>query len=140
MSAKEKWTEEKALDLLRELKEWMFETEDIFDRDGNKIGVRDKGNVLWKDFLYRKGLYDMIIYHLKEKFTSFEKELEEVKAIQEHRLQMLGLNGSSNVQMAKFILTNRHGWKERVENENKNTNVIWNETKTYSQDTNDSNK
>jgi hypothetical protein len=134
MSSKEKWTEEKALALLQELKDWMFETEDILDRDGNKIGERDKGNVLWKDFLYRKGLYDMIIYHLREKFSTFERELEDVKAIQEHRLQVLGLYGVTNPNMTKFVLQNKHGWKEKVENENKNTNVTWNETKTYLED------
>ena len=53
-----KWTEEIVHGILDELEEWLWEEEPIYDKDGKVIGMKDKGNCFYKDFLYKKRFYD----------------------------------------------------------------------------------
>ena len=55
--------------------------------------------------------------------------MSQLEDIQEHKLQLLALNGTQKENMTKFVLTNRYNWKEKVETDNTNsTNIIWNES------------
>ncbi|MDO4729121.1 MAG: hypothetical protein Q4B43_08980 [Bacteroidota bacterium] len=103
----EKWTEEKALQLGNELINWLKEK----DKDGN-----DKGNVFFEEFLViEKDLYPELIKYLGDKFTSFFKLIEQAKKIQEIKLMKLGVLNNLNASITKFVLINKHDWKDKHE-------------------------
>jgi hypothetical protein len=99
----EKWTEDVALQLGRDLIDWQKEKD---------------GNIFFEDFLIiQKDLYPQLISYLSEKFTSFSKLIERARKIQEIKLKRLGTADVLNATMTKFVLTNDHGWKDKTENE-----------------------
>ena len=63
-----------------------------------------------------------MIHYLSNKFTSFLKLIEKAKKIQELKLQKYGVGDRLNATMTKFVLTNIHGWKDKIETENTNIN------------------
>ena len=102
---KEKWTENKAIQLGIEMIEWFNEV----DKDGN-----DVGNILFEEFLIiKKNLYPELISYLAKKFTSFLKLLCKAKKIQEIKIAKYGLADRLNSNMAKFILSANHGYTEK---------------------------
>jgi hypothetical protein len=106
----EKWTEQKALDLGKELINWLKAK----DAEGE-----DKGNIFYQEFLIiEKDLYEELISYLCGKFSSFLKLIEKANKIQELKLQKYGVGDRLNSTMTKFVLTNKHGWSERNENKN----------------------
>lgn len=114
---KEKWTEENALALGREMIEWLNEIDDN--------GV-DVGNILFEEFLViKKGLYAEVISFLKEKFSSFLKLYKIAKKTQEIKLTKYGLNDKVNVNMAKFILAATHKLSEKSPEEEKPQEIIF---------------
>src|SRR5690554_3341961 len=103
----EKWTEERALALADELIEWLKEK----DEDGN-----DKGNMFYEEFLViEKDLYPDLIRYLTNKFSSFFERIKTAEKIQELKLQKYGVGDRLNASMTKFVLTNKHGWREKSE-------------------------
>ena len=109
----EKWTEEKALALGKELIDWLKAKDD----EGE-----DKGNIFFQEFLIiEKDLYEQLISYLCNKFSSFLKLIEKAEKIQELKLQKYGVGDRLNATMTKFVLTNKHGWADRQENNNKHT-------------------
>lgn len=103
----EKWTEQKALALADELIAWLKEKDD----KGN-----DKGNMFYEEFLIiEKDLYLDVIRYLKSKFTSFSERIKQAEKIQEIKLQKYGVGDRLNASMTKFVLTNKHGWREKSE-------------------------
>jgi len=111
----EKWTEEKALQLGHELIEWL--------KAKNEEG-EDKGNIFFQEFLIiEKDLYEELIAYLSKKFTSFLKLLKKAEKIQELKLQKYGVGDRLNATMTKFVLTNKHGWKEKKEESVTNFNI-----------------
>lgn len=103
----EKWTEKKALELGNELISWLKEK----DEYGN-----DKGNIFFEEFLIiEKDLYPELIAYLRNKFLSFFKLLEKANKIQELKLQKYGTADCLNATMTKFVLINKHNWKEKHE-------------------------
>lgn len=104
----EKWTEEKALQLGNELIEWLKAKDDKGE---------DKGNIFFQEFLImEKDLYDELIGYLCKKFTSFLRLIEKARSIQELKLQKYGVGDRLNATMTKFVLTNKHGWTDKVDN------------------------
>jgi len=104
---KEKWSEEKALNVGRELIIWLKTDENIF----------------FEEFLYIKNdYYSELIAYLGNKFTSFLKLIEKAKKIQEIKLKKFGCFDKLNASMTKFTLINNHNWKDKSEIEH-NANI-----------------
>lgn len=103
----EKWTEERALQLGNDLINWLKAK----DEDGN-----DKGNIFFEEFLtMEKDLYPELTKYLSDKFSSFFKLLEQAKKIQEIKLMKFGTTNQLNATMTKFVLINKHGWRDKQE-------------------------
>lgn len=105
---KEKWTESVALKLGEELIAWLKEKTD----DG-----QDKCNIFFEEFLIiENDYYPSLITYLCDKFSSFSDLIAKAKKIQEIKLQKYGVADSLNATMTKFVLTNQHGWTDKVDN------------------------
>lgn len=115
---KEKWTEDKSLDLGHNLIEWLKESND---------------HIFFEEFLIiESDLYPEIINYLSNKFPSFLKLVERAKKIQEIKLVKFGVADLLNATMTKFVLTNHHGYADKSESKSEvNTSITWKETKTY---------
>lgn len=114
----EKWTKEKALKLGYDLIEWLKEK----DEQGN-----DKGNIFYEEFLIiEKDLYPELIAYLRNKFPSFLKLIDKADKIQELKLQKYGTADRLNASMTKFVLINKHNWREKhaLVGSNDNEDVI----------------
>lgn len=104
---KEKWTEEVALKLADDLIEWLKEK----DEDGE-----DKGNMFYEEFLViERNLYPDLIRYLTNKFSSFCERIKTAEKIQELKLQKYGVGDRLNATMTKFVLSNKHGWSDKKE-------------------------
>lgn len=104
----EKWTEERSLKLADDLIEWL----NAKDEDGE-----DKGNMFYEEFLViERNLYPDLIGYLTGKFSSFSDRIRKAEKIQELKLQKYGVGDRLNASMTKFVLANKHGWKERQDN------------------------
>lgn len=103
----EKWTEQAALELGKELIGWLKEK----DEDGE-----DKGNIFYEEFLViENDYYPDLVGYLSEKFSSFFDLIKKAEKIQELKLQKYGVGDRLNSSMTKFVLANKHGWKEKQE-------------------------
>ncbi|HUX56227.1 MAG TPA: hypothetical protein VMV77_04590 [Bacteroidales bacterium] len=95
----EKWTEEEALKLGKDLIAWQRES---------------PANMFWDEYLImERDLYPEVIAYLSEKFTSFLKLHGKAKKIQEIKLKKYGTADKLNAAMTKFVLINDHGWKDQ---------------------------
>ena len=107
---KEKWTEQKALELGSDLINWLKEK----DNDGE-----DKGHIFFEEFLViENDYYPELISYLCDKFSSFSNLINKARKIQELKLQKYGVGDRLNATMTKFVLINKHNWKEKSEIEN----------------------
>lgn len=107
----EKWTEKRALELGKELIDWLNEK----DEEGE-----DKGHIFFEEFLImEKDLYDELIWYLGKKFPSFLRLIEKARRIQEIKLKKYGAGDRLNATITKFVLINNHGWTDRVQTEQK---------------------
>lgn len=98
--AAEKWTEERALALGYELLEWM----------------KQPMNIFFEEFLIiENDYYAELIAYLSSKFPSFLKVIDRAKKIQELKLQKHATLKDTDTGMTKFILINRHDWKDKSE-------------------------
>lgn len=113
-----KWTEENVHEIIDELEDWLMD--------------EDKNNIFFKDFLFKKRLYPDWINYVSDKFKSVSERLEQIKAVQEHKLVSSGVYGRTNAPMTKFILQANYGYAEKLETVNTNTDTVtWVENKTY---------
>ena len=107
---KEKWTEQKALELGSDLINWLKEK----DNDGE-----DKGHIFFEEFLViENDYYPELISYLCDKFSSFSNLINKARKIQELKLQKYGVGDRLNATMTKFVLINKHNWKDKSEIEN----------------------
>ena len=98
----EKWTEERALSLGKELIEWLKE-------EGTE-------NMFFEEFLViKKDLYPELTSYLCNKFSSFSKLIAKAKKIQEIKLKKYGSGDVLNATITKFVLINEHEWKDKSE-------------------------
>lgn len=98
----EKWTEEKALQLANDLIAWQ-------KTDESK-------HIFWEEFLIiERDLYPELIAYLEKKFTSFLKLIEKARKIQELKLQKYGTADTLSAPITKFVLINKHGWRDKQE-------------------------
>ena len=104
---REKWTDEKILEIGKELVEFM----------------REEDNLLFEEFLvFQKGLYPTIINYFVQKCPPFSNYLRIAKKMQKIKLQKNGLLEKTNPRFTQFILNTSHGVVEKkfIETENKN--------------------
>jgi predicted DNA-binding transcriptional regulator len=106
-----------------DLKNWLLAKETKMQEDGTTIEV-DAGNCLFIGFLYERGLYKEWLGYAVSKHKDLKPLLEEIREIQEYKLQLLALKGYQKEGMTKFILTNKHGWREKTESKTENTIAI----------------
>jgi len=98
---KEKWTEKIALQLGKDLIEWQ---------------KAKPVNIFWEEFLIiERDLYPDLIRYLSEKYTSFSDLIKRAKKIQELKLQKYGTADKLNATITKFVLINKHDWKDKQE-------------------------
>lgn len=112
----EKWTEEVALKLGRELLDWLKEKD---EED------KDKGNIFIIDFLAGKEKSRDLPTYLANKFSSFSELLEKAKTIQEAKLVKYGVADRLNASMTKFCLINHHGYydKQHIDHTSKGESI-----------------
>jgi hypothetical protein len=97
----EKWTEEKALKVASDLKEWH---------------KTDQDHIFWEEFLMIDNDYpEKLISYLCRKFSSFATLIESAKKIQEIKLKKYGTADTLNAAMTKFVLINEHNWRDKQE-------------------------
>ena len=97
----EKWTEENALQLGEDLIAWQ-KSENV--------------NIFFEEYLViERDLYPSLIAYLSNKFTSFSKLIEKSRKIQELKLQKYGTADKLNAAITKFVLVNKHGWRDKQE-------------------------
>ncbi len=90
----EKWTEERALEVGKNLLTWINESDE---------------NMFFEEFLMIKNdYYPQLISYLCEKFTTFSKLIARAKKIQEIKLYKFGVGDQLNASMTKFVLINEH--------------------------------
>lgn len=131
------WTEDKVHEVLDELEDWLLEEKTVKDDRGIIVDKVDKGNVFYKDFLFKKKLFQDWITYVQEKYTTVSKRLNYIDRIQEHKLQKLAFEGKGKENITKFILQNKYDWREKADNkiDQTVTAITWQEEKTYSDDT-----
>ena len=136
-----KWTEEKCLEMLDLLEDWLLEKVPVHDKDGKVIQMVDAGNVFYKEFLYQNRLFDDWITYVGNKHTTVSKRMEYINNLQEHKLQKLTFEGKGKEGIAKFILQNKHNWREKVDQkvDQTLTQIEWKEEKTYENPKDDKN-
>jgi len=109
----QKWTEEKALNIGTDLLSWYEE---------------DNTNILFEQFLRKRGLYRDLIGYLSRTFPSFLDLIKKAKQIQEERILLLGLTKVLNPTMCIFILKNVHGYRDQQQHDSvvTPTKIIYN--------------
>ena len=127
----EKYSEEMVHSILDELEDWLFLENIIVNKEGKESGRVDAGNCFYRDFLYKNKLFESWLNHVRERFSTVTRRMEDIDKIQEHKLQMLATQGKQKENITKFILQNKYNWREKTENENINKEISWIETKTY---------
>lgn len=138
----EKWTEQKCLEMLDLLEDWLLKKVPVLDDKGICTHMVDAGNVFYKEFLYQNRLFDDWITYVGKKFSSVSERMEYINNLQEHKLQKLTFEGKGKEGIAKFILQNKHNWREKVDQkvDQTLTQIEWKEEKTYTQDKKEDNK
>jgi hypothetical protein len=98
---KPKWTKQRAMQLGSDLIAWQR---------------KDAINIFWEEFLViERDLHPNVIGYLCKKFTSFCDLIEQARKIQELKLQKYGTADKLNAAITKFVLINKHGWREKQE-------------------------
>jgi hypothetical protein len=107
-----KLTQNEAIKLGQELLAWLKEDRNIF----------------MSLFLAEKGLSRQNLKDLQEYYPEFKTLVEQAKHLQEAKLMEMGAKNRINVVMALFCLKNHHGYADKLETKNENTNHTYNNT------------
>lgn len=98
---KPKWTKAKAMQLANDLIAWQ---------------KKDAINIFWEEFLViERDLHPNVIGYLRKKYSSFSDLLEKARKIQELKLQKYATADKLNAAITKFVLINKHGWRDKQE-------------------------
>lgn len=97
-----KWSEGKALNLGKQLIEWMNE---------------DQSNFWIKDFLIEHEIYKSVISYLSEKYPRFSEYIARAKEIESSRIQKFALMNQLNTGMAQWVLSVHHNERNVVKTE-----------------------
>jgi hypothetical protein len=110
----EKWTEEKALSLGRELIEWLNKPPE-FKLNNKGTYSFYRANIFHKYYLTSNGYDDDTITYLSKKFPSFSELIKRAKIIQECKINEMSINGYLSNSMSIFLLKNHHGYRDKHE-------------------------
>lgn len=98
---KPKWTKKRAEQLGNDLIAWQ---------------KKDAINIFWEEFLViERDLYPDVIRYLSEKYSSFSDLIRQASKIQEIKLQKYATANKLNPAITKFVLINKHGWRDKQE-------------------------
>lgn len=98
---KPKWTQKIADQLAHDLIAWQ---------------KKDAINIFWEEFLViERDLHPNVIGYLRKKYSSFSDLLEQARKIQELKLQKYATADKLNAAITKFVLINKHGWRDKQE-------------------------
>lgn len=98
---KPKWTKKIADQLAHDLIAWQ---------------KKDAINIFWEEFLViERDLHPNVIGYLRKKYSSFSDLLEQARKIQELKLQKYATADKLNAAITKFVLINKHGWRDKQE-------------------------
>jgi hypothetical protein len=98
---KPKWTKKRADQLAHDLIAWQ---------------KKDAINIFWEEFLViERDLHPNVIGYLRKKYSSFSDLLEKARKIQELKLQKYATADKLNAAITKFVLINKHGWRDKQE-------------------------
>jgi hypothetical protein len=98
---KPKWTKKRAEQLGNDLIAWQ---------------KKDAINIFWEEFLViERDLYPDVIRYLSEKYSSFSDLIRQARKIQELKLQKYATADKLNAAITKFVLINKHGWRDKQE-------------------------
>ena len=116
---KEIWTEEVALLFCQDIIDWLNKADENIFFDEFIFMVADP-----KKYHEKAKIYVQLPSYLSGKYTSCLNLLEKAQKIQEIKLKKFGAFDKLNASITKFCLINLHDWKDKTENENKNTHEI----------------
>lgn len=98
---KPKWTKKRAEQLGNDLIAWQ---------------KKDAINIFWEEFLViERDLYPDVIRYLSDKYSSFSDLIRQARKIQELKLQKYATADKLNAAITKFVLINKHGWRDKQE-------------------------
>ena len=95
-----KWTDEKLIELAKELIDWFYEHPD---------------NIFMQEFLIKKGLYKQFVSEHCLKNKEFSELLKIAKETQEVKILKLSAMNRINTAIACFTLKNHHGYADKLE-------------------------
>lgn len=129
-----KWTEEVVHQILDELEDWLLEEKPILNNEKEVVATVDKGNVFYREFLFKKKLFADWMSYVQSQFSTVAERFKYIDSIQEHKLQKLAFEGKGKENITKFILTNKYDWREKSDQkvDQTLTQIEWKEEKTYS--------
>ena len=96
-----KWTKKRAMQLGEDLIAWQ---------------KKDAINIFWEEFLVmERDLHPNKIAYLSKKYSSFCDLIVKAAKIQEVKLTKYGSADKLNAAITKFVLINKHGWRDKQE-------------------------
>ena len=99
-----KWTEEALMAVYQNMYDW-------FDSHPDAVFIGE--------YFHAKDIEQMISYntlrYTKGRFPSCDDAMEFIWSLLEIRLVKAGLSGKFKEGLTKFVLSNKHGWKEKTE-------------------------
>ena len=129
-----KWTEDVVHQILDELEDWLLEEKPILNDKKEVVTMVDKGNVFYREFLFKKKLFADWMSYVQSQFSTVAERFKYIDSIQEHKLQKLAFEGKGKENITKFILQNKYEWREKSDQkvDQTLTQIEWKEEKTYS--------
>lgn len=77
--------------------------------------LNDEKNYYFNKFALDRGYTSAMLNQLADKSPIFAKTLHRARELQEQRIATNSLDRTFDGNFAKFVLANRHGWKEKTE-------------------------
>ena len=77
--------------------------------------LQNPDNYYFSEFALDRGYTNDTLLELAKKSALFARTLHRAREIQEKRIVKKSLDRSYDGNFAKFVLANRHGWKEKTE-------------------------
>jgi len=121
--SKEIWTEDVALMFCQDIVDWLNKDDENIFFDEFIFMIADP-----KKYHEKAKIYVDLPAYLGRKFSSCFDLLNTALKIQEIKLKKFGVFDKLNASVTKFCLINLHDWKDKTENENKNTNEFSEDT------------
>jgi hypothetical protein len=115
----ELYTDESLEKIFQEGIEW-FQPKwvDVKDSDGKVVGQKDEHirHLFVNEFLMTKGLYKQRLNLIFNTRPWVKKIYNQLAEVQEYKLANMGAFREIDSSITKFVLSNKHDWKEKTEN------------------------